>query len=190
MPGAGVGHGFNPDGLVATYVEDAGAVIYAEDTGSFEPFGDPIPTKTRMVDGYQVYIAGGDLYIRHSDSLGADLVDANVFDFALQDGKVYYLANTGSATRVKVYDPAALEQKVLLTPEVDLDFQIAASQNSLFVLGLDDVVYRVNAEAGTLEAFLDLGPLETQGDEPGESYSILAMNGLLNVYAAGQAESE
>ncbi len=178
------------DGLVATYVEDAGAVIYAEDTGSFEPFGDPIPTKTRMVDGYQVYIAGGDLYIRHSDSLGADLVDANVFDFALQDGKVYYLANTGSATRVKVYDPAALEQKVLLTPEVDLDFQIAASQNSLFVLGLDDVVYRVNAEAGTLEAFLDLGPLETQGDEPGESYSILAMNGLLNVYAAGQAESE
>ena len=57
------------------------------------------------------------------------------------DGKAYYLANTGSAVRLKSYDPAKMEWKVLSTPEISLEKQVAASTSRLFVLGTDDVIY-------------------------------------------------
>ena len=48
-------------GLVATYVEDAGAVVYVAATDSFETYGGSIPVKTTLSNGSQVYIADGSL---------------------------------------------------------------------------------------------------------------------------------
>lgn len=172
------------EGLVVTYVEDAGAVIYVAATDSFEPYGDPIPSKTVMFDDYQVYIADGDtLFVHRADSLAADTIDVNVYDFALLDGKIYYLANTGSAMRLKVYDPILLEQKVVATPEIAIETQLTASQHQLFVLGADSTIYRVNLETGALESFAAIQPPVLDASAQVDSYSIEAVNGMLNAYA-------
>ncbi len=173
------------DGLVVTFVEDAGAVLYVESTDSFEPYGNETPEQSAMTEDYQVYIADGStLYIQEPDSLGADTVDTNVFSFTLLNDKIYYLANTGSAVRLKVYDPEELEQKVLLTLEISIDeTQLAASQTMLFLLGDDDVVYSVDPDTGDMEAFLTIQAPELSDDTQVDSYFIEGMNGQINVYA-------
>lgn len=178
-------------GLVATYVEDAGAVVYVSATNSFETYGGSIPVKTTLSNGAQVYIADGSLlYLFREDSFAADLLDANVFDFALLNGKIYYLANTGSAIRLKVYDPETMEQKVVATPEISLDPQLTASQSALFVLGNDNVVYQVNLETGELVPFLTIQTPTVEDGARVESYAIEAMSGQLNVYATIAKEEE
>ncbi len=88
------------EGLVVSYVDNAGAVVQNAVTGLFEPYDGAFPTKSAMIDDCQVYLANGsDLYAFRSGSASADLVDTNVYDFAVLDGKAYYLANTGSAVR-------------------------------------------------------------------------------------------
>lgn len=172
------------DGLVATYVENAGAVIYVEATDSFEPCDASVPIKSIMADEYQVYITeAGMLYVHRPDSLAADAIDVNVYDFALLNEKIYYLSNTGSALRIKVYDPTLMEQKVLATPEIGLEKQLAASQNQLFTLGTDHSVYRINLETGALESFANIQSPELDSTVKVDSYSIEAMNSRLNVYA-------
>ena len=178
-------------GLVATYVEDAGAVVYVSATDSFETYAGSIPVKTTLSSGAQVFIADGSLlYLFREDSFAADLLDANVFDYALLNGKIYYLANTGSAVRLKVYDPETMEQKVLVTPEISLEPQLTASQSALFALGSDSVVYQVNLQTGELTPFLTIQPPVVEDGARVESYSIQAMSGQLNVYATIAKEEE
>ena len=117
------------EGLVATCVENAGAVIYIAATDSFEPYGDSIPSKTVMHGGAQIFIAdGGTLYIHRQDSLAAETIDVNVSDFALLDGDVYYLSSSSGAVRVKVYSPDRMEQRVVATPTAPLEGHLTASQ--------------------------------------------------------------
>ncbi len=178
------------DGLVAVYADNAGAITYVEATDSFETFTGSIPSESAVSDGTQIYIADGStLYLREEDAFAADVIDTNVYDFTLLDGRIYYLANTGSAIRIKVYDPATMEQRVLATPEISLESQISASASRLFVLGTDRVVYRVDLETGELVNMLTVeAPASDTGAAP-ESYQIEAMSGLLNVYAT-YSESE
>ncbi len=178
------------DGLVATYADGAGAVTYVEATDSFEPFTGSLPTKSVLSDGAQIYLADGStLFLLQPDAFAADAIDTNVYDFTLLDGKIYYLANTGSAIRLKVYDPQTMEQRVLTTPEISLDSQITASAARLFVLGTDQKVYSVDLESGALSEFLAIqAPASDSGAAP-DSYDIEAMSGLLTVYAT-YSESE
>ena len=172
------------EGLVATYVENAGAVIYVEATDSFEPCDASVHAKSVMTDDYQVYISEtGMLYVHRPDSLAADAIDVNVYDFALLDGRIYYLSNTGSALRLKTYDPELMEQKVLTTPEIALETQLSASQTQLFALGADNAVYRVNLESCALESFAVIHSPELEDGVKVDSYSIEAMSGRLNIYA-------
>jgi len=139
------------DGLVVSFVEDAGSMIWSDVTGAFEPYGEALPVKSVRGDGYQAYIADGSaLYVKREGSTAADYVDQNVFDFAIMNDVVYYIANTGSAVRIKRYDPNTLEQRVILTPEERLTDQIAASQTGLYVLGTDDTVFRISHRTATL----------------------------------------
>ena len=172
------------EGLVATCVENAGAVIYIAATDSFEPYGDSIPSKTVMHGGAQIFIAdGGTLYIHRQDSLAAEIIDVNVSDFALLDGDVYYLSSSSGAVRVKVYSPDRMEQRAVATPTAPLEGHLTASQRQLFVLGTDSAIYRLDPESGVLEKFSSVMPPLLDAGKQVDSYSIVAMNGLLNLYA-------
>ena len=178
------------EGLVATYVENAGAVLRSNVTGQFEAFDGSIPFENLLTSGFQLFLANGsELYLFRTGASAADFVDANVYDYALLNGKIYYLANTGSAIRLKIYDPDTMEWKVLGTPEITLENQLTASQSRLFALGIDRIVYSVNLETGELTPFLTLNDsayqskLPVDGDWQIDSYSIEAMSGRLAVYA-------
>ena len=172
------------EGLVVSYVEDAGALIYIEATDSFEPYGDAAPRKSVITEDYQLFISDSNaLCIHRTGSAAADTIDVNVFDFALLDGKIYYLANTGSAMRVKSYDPGLMEQKVVCTPEMALENQLTASLSRLFTLGMDGSIYTVNPETAQVEFFSAIQPPQLEADKQVDSYFVRAMNGQLNVYA-------
>ena len=172
------------EGLVATFVDNAGAAVFVEATNSFEMYDGAISTQSTMLGKSQIYLGDGStLCLLRPDSAGADTIDTNVFDYVVLDGRIYYLANTGSAVRLKVYDPETMEQKVVVTPEISLTRQLTASQKSLFVLGTDNVVYKVNLESGALDKFLTIQAPATPEGTTLDSYTIEAMSGLLNVYA-------
>ncbi|MBQ8088399.1 MAG: peptidoglycan-binding protein [Clostridia bacterium] len=172
------------NGLVVSFVEDAGANIYSNIFGTFEPYGDPLPVKSIRADGIEAYIAdGSSLYVRKEGMPAADYVDQNVFDFTMLDGDIFYIANTGSAIRIKRYNPTTQEQRVVTTPDITVQDQIAASGSGLFVLGADNRVYRLNPSSGALTAV-------SSGEQPliganrqVESYALRAASGQVNVYA-------
>ncbi|MBE5808525.1 MAG: peptidoglycan-binding protein, partial [Clostridiales bacterium] len=96
---------------------------------------------------------------------------------------VYYIANTGSAVRIKRYDPNTLEQRVILTPEERLTDQIAASQTGLYVLGTDDTVYRISQQNGVMQAVTKIQDPPISATKLVERYRLFAAYGQLNVYA-------
>ncbi|MCQ2437087.1 MAG: peptidoglycan-binding protein [Clostridia bacterium] len=173
------------DGPVANYVENAGALILNTITGKFETYSEATPSKLWVGDTYQVYINNGsDLRILRKGAFAADIIDTNVYDFAVVNGYVYYLANTGSAIRLKRYNAETMDQKVLTTPEVS-STMLAASESKLFMLGSDNVIYAVNAETGDLSKYLTLK--SSYASLPAGStisgYVLSAMEGQLLVYA-------
>ena len=70
-----------------------------------------------------------------------------------------------------------MEQRVLTTPEISLENQIAASASQLFVLGADHVVYRVDLETGALTEALRVDARDPETGAAAESYQIEAMSG-------------
>ena len=172
------------EGLVATYVENAGAILRSNVTGAFQTFSGSIPTDSTLADGDQLFLANGsDLYLFRSTSFAADIIDTNVYDYATLGGKIYYIANTGSAVRLKSYDPETMEWKVLGTPEISLAGQLTASESRLFTLGSDSVVYTVDVTTGELTSFATIQSNNIPDGWQVDSYSIEAMSGQLNVYA-------
>ena len=172
------------EGLVATYVESAGAILRSNVTGAFQTFSGSIPTDSTLADGDQLYLANGsDLYLFRSTSFAADIIDTNVYDYATLGGRIYYIANTGSAVRLKSYDPETMEWKVLGTPDISLAGQLTASESRLFTLGSDSVVYTVDVTTGELTPFATIQANNIPDGWQVDSYSIEAMSGQLNVYA-------
>ncbi len=76
-----------------------------------------------------------------------------------------------------------MEWKVLSTPEISLEKQVAASTSRLFVLGTDHVIYTVDLGNGALAKFAVIDAPSLSSDQKVNSYSIEAMSGQLNVYA-------
>ena len=172
------------DGLVVSKVDNAGAVIYNSVTKQFDAYDGDYPTKSAMIGDYQIYMTNGsDLYAYHSGNAVADLIESDVYDFAVLNGKVYYLVNTGSAVRLKNYEPEKMEWKVVGTPNISLEKQIVASASKLFVLGTDQVIYSVNLSSGNLKKYADITAPTLSSDQKVNSYSLQAMSGQLNVYA-------
>ncbi len=172
------------EGLVVSFVDNAGAVVLNGTTGLYEAYDGDFPEKSVIIDDCQVYIANGsDLYALRSGSAIADLVDSNVYDFTVLNNTVYYLANSGSAVRLKSYNPTKMEWKVLTTPQVSLQNMITASTSHLFVLGTDNVIYSVSTVDGTFTQFATVEAPQLANDQKVNSYSIEAMAGQLNVYA-------
>lgn len=176
------------EGLVATYADNAGAVVYVSASDTFEEFSGSIPSQNLMTEEYQLYIApGSELSLFRPESFAADILDSNVYSFEMLNGKIYYFAHSGSALRLKSYDPTTMEWKVVTTPEVPLETKLTSSAGSLFALGMDQVIYEIDPESGAMTAFAVIDShydaLPADGSREVDSYSIRAMDGQLNLYA-------
>ena len=171
------------EGVVFDQVDGMGAMVYAARTDSFERYARALPAATLLTDDYELILSDGELTLKSAASLTEEIIDTGVIDFAVLDGNVYYLANTGSATRLKGYDPAAMTWQVVLTLEPDVDRQLTASAEKLFMhKGAE--LYTVNLQTRTLDAFKQLGGAIPQLDGyTFEGYRLYGMDGQLNVYA-------
>ena len=175
------------EGLVVQLVDNAGALIHVPETETFEVYTAERPRGSQLTDDYELFTASDDsLYIKAAGNYTAEHIDSDVMAFASVDRKVYYLTHTGSAVRLKAYDPEAMTWQVVLTPEVNLTRQLAATAGRLFVLDAEGIVYEVNLETRTLDAFHDYRDL-TEYALP-DDYEVTAlrvegMSGQLNVYA-------
>ena len=69
------------EGLVATYVENAGAVIASGATGMFESYAGDIPSENLLTADYQLYIAGGsDLYLFRTSASAAVSITSPIWE--------------------------------------------------------------------------------------------------------------
>ena len=175
------------EGLVVQLVDQAGALLYVEDTGRFDFYTGDIPRRSLLADGYEVYLTGtGDLYMKSGFNYAVSLIDSDVLAYTRMNGRVYYLCFAGSAVRLKAYSPAGMTQNVVMTPGVKLQSQLTASAGRLFLLGTDNSVYSVDAAKGTMTLLSSYADLSSYGLPSGYECTglrIEGMSGQLNVYA-------
>ena len=174
------------EGLVFDLVDGTGTMVYVSATGNFQSYAGSVPAKGEMGEGYELFLADGDLYTRDIASLSEEHVDSGVQDYAIMGGSIYYLCNTGSATRLKSYDPVAMNWQVVLTLEPSMERQLTATETALFMVDSADQIYRVNVSSGTLEPFRKLNALTSYGIGTNYITTGLVLEGMagrLNVYA-------
>ncbi|MGX8705524.1 MAG: hypothetical protein ACSW8J_03000, partial [bacterium] len=174
------------EGLVFDRVDGMGAMVYVPLTGRFERYAGSLPTATLLTDTYELSLADGDLVMRDTASAAEEHIDSGVQAFAVMDGNIYYLANTGSAVRLKGYDPAAMNWRVVLTLEPEMEHQLTSTGTKLFMLDSARQIYTVNITDGTLEPFRKVNELSSYklpADYTANGLRILGMDGQLNVYA-------
>ncbi len=175
------------EGLVVQLVDQAGNLLYAPETGTFEPYANELPRSGIVTDGYEVYLTdAGDLYFRNGFNYASEFLDGDVLAYTRMNNIIYYLSHAGSAVRLMEYDPSAQSADVVLTPETAMENQLTASANTLFMLGKDNTVYTVDVKKGTLAPFKRYDDFSGYGIPAGsavDGLQIEGMSGQLNVYA-------
>ena len=132
------------EGLVVQLVDQAGNLLYAKETGTFEPYASDMPRSGLLTDGNEVYLTDtGDLYFRNGFNFASEFLDGDVLAYTQLNDVIYYISHAGSAVRLMEYDPAAQSTDVVLTPGFPLENQLTASAGSLQVVddGSDTMVY-------------------------------------------------
>ncbi len=181
------------EGLVVQLVDQAGNLLYAPETGTFEPYANEMPRSGILTDGYEVYLTDtGDLYFRNGFNYASEFLDGDVLAYTRLNNVIYYLSHAGSAVRLMEYDPSAQSTDVVLTPESAMENQLAASANTLFMLGKDNTVYTVDVKKGVLTPFKRYESFASYGipaDFDVKGLQIEGMSGQLNVYARLEEKS-
>ena len=175
------------EGLIFQLVDQAGTMLYVEETDRFEVYGGDLPHSSLLSDKYEVYLTDdAELYLKSGFNYASSLIDSGVTAYARLNDVVYYLTRTGSTLRLKSYDPSTLTTKTVLAPAVKMENQLAASGNALFMLTADNSVCRVDIAKGTLAIFKRFGDLSSYNLPAGydvDGLQIEGMSGQLNVYA-------
>ena len=175
------------EGLVFQLVDQAGTMLDVEETGRFEVYNGDMPRSGQTGDRYEVFLTdGAELYLKSTFNYNTSLIDSDVTAYAWLNNTVYYLTRTGSALRLKSYDPGTQTSKVVLTPGVKMKDQLAASGKSLYMLAADNAVCRVDIAKGTLavfKRFSDLSAYKLPAEYNVDGLRIEGMSGQLNVYA-------
>ena len=172
------------EGLVYDRVDGMGSMIYVATTDTFQRYARTLPAASLLTDSCELTLTDGELTMRDAASLAEEHIDSGVLTFAEMDGKIYYLANTGSAVRLKGYDPEAMTWQVVLTLDPEMDRQLTASAGKLFMMGYGNI-YTVNLEKGSLELF----PYQPKASYTGpegytfDGFKLYGMDGQLNLYA-------
>ena len=181
------------EGLVFELVDQAGTEVYVRETDRFETYTGSIPRSGALTEDFELCLNDdSELYLKNISSYNMDFIDADVKAYACLDGGVYYLTHTGSAIRLKYYDPEAMTWRVVLTPDINVEGQLAATAERLFLLSVDGDIYELDAEQGTLNLYKRYSDLS--GYDLPEGYTvtglrIFGMSGQLNVYAVLEEES-
>ncbi len=175
------------EGPVFQLVDRAATMLYAQDTDRFEIYSGGMPRSGALGERYEIYLTDdAELYLKSLFNYSTSLIDSDVTAFAWLNDTVYYLTRTGSALRLKAYDPSAKASKIVLTPGVKMKDQLTASGKSLFMLAADNTVCRVDTVKGTLGVFKrysDLSAYKVPEEYNVDGLYIEAMSGQLNVYA-------
>ena len=175
------------EGPVFQLVDRAATMLYVEDTDRFEIYGGDMPRSGAIGERYEIFLTDdAELYLKSLFNYSTSLIDSDVTAFAWLNDTVYYLTRTGSALRLKAYDPSAKTSKIILTPGVKMKDQLTASGKSLFMLAADNTVCRVDIAKGTLGVFKrysDLSAYKLPAEYNVDGLYIEAMSGQLNVYA-------
>ena len=174
------------EGLVFDRVDGMGAMVYVPLTDRFERYSGGLPTATLLTDSYELTLTDGDLVMRDITSRAEEHIDTGVQAFTVMNGSIYYLANTGSAVRLKGYDPAAMTWQVVLTVDPDMERQLTATGEKLFMLDSSRQIYTVNLTKGSLDPYRKVNDPASYNLPRGYTATglkILGMDGQLNVYA-------
>lgn len=175
------------EGLVLQLVDQAGSMVYIAETNTFEPYSGEIPVQNLLTDEYELGLSdAGDLYLKNIGSYASEHIDSGVLAFTRMNGGIYYLTHTGSAIRLKCYDPEAMSWQVVLTPEMNIENQLVASANMLFMLSSDHDIYSIDIEQGLMNLYKSYSDISAHEIPEGfilNGIEISAMSGQLNVYA-------
>ena len=181
------------EGLVFQLVDQAGTLLYVEETDRFEIYNGDVPRSSLLADSYELYLTDtGDLYLKNDFNYTSDHIDSDVLAYVPMNGVIYYLSHTGSAVRLKSYDPKAMNWQVLLTPSVGVESQLTASAGTLYLLGTNRTVYSVVPSQGSMNAYksyADLSGYHLDANYDVTGLRIEAMSGRLNVYAVLEEKS-
>ncbi|MBQ8506378.1 MAG: peptidoglycan-binding protein [Clostridia bacterium] len=173
-------------GVVATLVDGAGAYIQDAITGNFVPFNGDVASEIASFDGFEIYLTDTrNLYIQEDGLAAATLVDSTVQDWAVIGETIYYLSGSASNLTLKSYDVANGLWNIILRPSADMEVQLTASENALFMLSKGGTIYSVDVRGGMLVGFATLPALTSYALGNGktlDSYRIEAVSGQLNVY--------
>ena len=173
-------------GVIATQVEGAGAYITDAVTGRFVPYDGEAASEIALYEGFEIYLTDNrNLYFRQNAALTPVLVDTGVQKWAMIGDTIYYLSGSAEAASLKRYDITDSAWGTVFMLPANMEMQLTASDNSLFMLSNDHVVYSVDVSSGRLNTFAALPALDSyamSGGKSVESYRIEAVSGQLNVY--------
>ena len=174
------------NGIIVSLVEGAGAYIQDAITGTFIPYSGDVAAETALYEGFEIYLTDNrNLYVHEDGMIAPVLVDSSVQAWAVIDRTVYYLSGTGESLTLKSYDTANALWNIILIPSADMEVQLTASENALFMLSKTNAIYSVDVVNGTLVHFANLpdrASYQLGGTRNIESYRIEAVSGQLNVY--------
>ena len=174
------------NGVIVTLVEGAGAYIYDSVRGSFVSYSGEISAEIASFESFDLTLTDSrNLYVQPHGSLFPTQVDSSVQDWAVIGETVYYLSGSAGSLTLKSYDVSNALWGVVLVPGSDIEAQLTASQNSLFMLSSSGTVYSVDVRNGRLVGFATLPSLSSYALGNGLSlsaYRIEAVSGQLNVY--------
>ena len=180
-------------GVVVTQVEGAGAYIYDAVRASFVSYSGEIASEIASFEDFDLCLTDSrNLYVQPHSSLVSTQVDSSVQDWAVIGGTVYYISGSAGNLTLKSYDVNNALWSVILTPSADIEAQLTASQNSLFMLSTSGTVYSVDVKNGRLVGFATLPSLSSYALGNGLSlsaYRIEAVSGQLNVYGVLEDEN-
>ena len=174
------------NGVIVTLVEGAGAYIYDSVRGSFVSYSGEISAEIASFENFDLTLTDSrNLYVQPHGSLFPTQVDSSVQDWAVIGETVFYLSGSADNLTLKSYDVSNALWNVVLVPGSDIEAQLTASQNSLFMLSTSGTVYSVDVRNGRLVGFATLPSLSSYALGNGLSlsaYRIEDVSGQLNVY--------
>lgn len=169
------------EGIVLVNAGGESAMLLGETAAL--PYAREVAQEYAVYDSFDLYTTGdrGLVAVYDGESVA---IDVNVTAWAVLNDQIFYLTDNTGVMSLKCYTPATAQRSVIIPACQNMQRQLTASQNLLFMLSNDNVVYTVSAANGQLVRYVVLPALDSfslPGNATLESYCIEAVSGQLNV---------
>jgi CheY-like chemotaxis protein len=138
------------EGLVFDLVDGTGTMVYVSATGNFQTYAGSVPAKGEMGEGYELFMADGDLYTRDLASLSEEHVDSGVQDYAIMGGSISVRSVKGEGSTFTVLLPLRVADDAPQTEEVQAE-AARPSERPYRVLVVEDVELNRSLAEAVLE---------------------------------------